>query len=194
MEKCTRAMGYVILILVVTLFIAILPTDADLAVYDETIRLHILARSDSDEDQRVKLVIRDKLLEKYGEELKGIDGKADAERRAISMLNDITLDVNEWIRLEGGDYTADADIYTEWYDTREYESYTLPQGYYTSLVITLGGGEGKNWWCVMYPPLCLDMSTKKSQHYDKGVNDLIAGKYVVKFKMLELITDAFGGK
>ena len=89
MEKCTRAMGYVILILVVTLFIAALPTDADLAIYDDTIRLHILARSDSDEDQRVKLIIRDKLLEKYGEKLKNSESKVDAERRAISMLDDI---------------------------------------------------------------------------------------------------------
>jgi len=99
---------------------------------------------------------------------------------------------------------AVAELCNEWYDTRVYEEFTLPKGEYLSFKIKLGEASGKNWWCVMFPPLCLDVATEKgstsekvpqtsaSQSYSKEESALISNKkYNIKFKLLELFSDAF---
>ena len=107
--------------------------------------------------------------------------------------------VQEEIIKRGYNYTASATLTEEWYDTRSYENFTLPQGNYYSLRIIIGEGVGKNWWCVMFPPLCLDIATENAPaddgivDYTKSEINLITNrKYTVKFKILELLSDAFG--
>ncbi|MBQ8380976.1 MAG: stage II sporulation protein R [Clostridia bacterium] len=179
-------------LLLSVMLIAVLPTEADSAIYDDTVRLHILAESDSREDQELKLFIRDKILEKYSDMLSPA-GSADDAKALISMhIEDIERDCNLWISEHGADYAAKAELCWEWYGTREYADFTLPSGKYLSLKILLGNGSGQNWWCVMYPPLCLDVATDERGGYSKEENSLISDSgYTVKFKLLELTSYFF---
>lgn len=189
-----------ILMLAVLLAIAI-PTDAEAGIYEDTLRLHILANSDSDEDQALKLEIRDRLLRKYSEELSIATDTEEAILSANMLVRDIENDAQKWIRELGYDYSVKAAVVKEWYDTRIYDGFTLPQGTYSSLQITIGNGNGKNWWCVMYPPLCMDIATESAPHDDavldyskEEINLIKGGKYNVKFKLLEIISSAFTKK
>lgn len=176
------------MILVATLFIAVMPTDAEAAIYEDTVRLHILANSDSTEDQTLKLKIRDSILEKYGKTLSAFESIEDAEKELADELSDIESFADSKIRELGYDYKTNVTLVNEWYDTRHYEDFSLPSGYYTSLKIVIGEGGGENWWCVMYPPLCLDAATT-NKSYSDAEELLISKKYNVKFKVLELISE-----
>ena len=185
-------------LLFASLIIAAMPTEAEAAIYTDTVRLHILAASDSEDDQRLKLEIRDEILKKYGEALKCEGDISAAKRKITELLPEIQIFVQEKIKERGYGYSATATLSEEWYDTREYEDFTLPKGTYTSLRIIIGKGEGKNWWCVMFPPLCLDIATENAPK-DDGIIDytkeeiklITTKKYNVKFKILELLSDAF---
>ena len=187
-----------VILLTATLFIAAIPTDAEAKIYEDTLRLHILANSNSEEDQALKLEIRNLLLSKYGARLKNTESIESAIDTAKGLIRDMEGDVSEWLRNYGYDYPVRITLTEEWYDTREYENYTLPRGIYTSLRVIIGSGEGKNWWCVMYPPLCLELACEDAPHDDGIINysneeiKLInRGEYNVKFKILELLSDAF---
>lgn len=188
MEKCTRAMGYVILILIITLIFAAMPTECEAAIYEDTLRLHILASSDGGIDQEVKLIIRDKVLEKYGAILSGAVDIESAEAIVREYECAIEKDVDAWLGELGMSYCSRVEIGEEWYDTRQYENFALPSGYYTSVRILLGEGEGKNWWCVMYPPLCLDIASSSTDKYSSEEVNLVSGRYIIKFKILEILS------
>ena len=184
--------------LIVTMVIGVLPTDAEGEIYDDTLRLHILANSDKGEDQALKLEIRDKILEKYGTLLKSGSSITEAKESVEQLLPEIERDANGWISELGYNYDVEATLSVEWYETREYEDFTLPAGYYSSLRIIIGEGEGQNWWCVMYPPLCMEMASESAPaddgviDYSKEEIDLItSGKYQVKFKILEELSRTF---
>ena len=187
-----------IAILIITMLIAILPTEAEGEIYEDTLRLHIIANSDSPEDQALKLEIRDFVLTEYGQRLKGYRSMEEATADVERLLSDIETAASEKLSKMGYHYTVDALLGQEWYDTREYEDFTLPSGYYTSLRIIIGSGEGKNWWCVMYPPLCLELATEEAPT-DDGIIDytkeevalIKSGKYNVKFKILEELSRVF---
>lgn len=180
------------------LVLALMPTEKDAAIYEDTLRLHILANSDEKEDQAVKYEIRDKILEKYGARLKSTDGICDAKEKISSLTYDIERDVCGWLSETGYHYGCEVTLDVEWYDTREYESFTLPRGYYTSLCVRLGEGKGQNWWCVMYPPLCLDIATENAPvddavvgYTDEEYSLITEDGYRVKLKILEIFSDAF---
>ena len=187
-----------IAILIITMLIAILPTEAEGEIYEDTLRLHIIANSDSPEDQALKLEIRDFILTEYGQRLKGYRSMEEATAEVERLLSDIETAASEKLSKMGYHYTVEALLGQEWYDTREYDDFTLPSGYYTSLRIIIGSGEGKNWWCVMYPPLCLELATEEAPT-DDGIIDytkeevalIKSGKYNVKFKILEELSRVF---
>ena len=181
----------ILMVLISVLIFAIIPTEAEGAIYEDTVRLHILAASDSDADQTVKLEIRNKILEKYGSRLSECKSKDEAEEVAKELKDSITSDCCLWLGDMGYEYGATVEVGIEWFGRREYESFTLPMGYYTSLTVRLGEGEGKNWWCVMYPPMCLDIATKESPKYSDSESRMIRlGEYSVKFKILEVVSEA----
>ncbi len=193
-----RIVSAILTTLLATLLLAVLPTEAEAEIYGDTLRLHILANSDSEHDQELKLKIRDKLLIKYGAILKEKASFEEAEGYAALLLPQIEEDVELWVSELGYSYNAKATLSEEWYDTREYEDFTLPSGYYKSLRIIIGDGDGKNWWCVMYPPLCMDIATERAPS-DDGVIDytseelnlIKSGKYNIKFKILEVVSSIF---
>lgn len=189
---------YASILLIATMMLAWLPTDAEAAIYEDTIRLHILANSDSPEDQELKLKIRDKLLIKYGDMLSKSNSTEEAEETMTLLLRSMEKDAEIWISELGYNYPVKVTLTKEWYETREYEGFTLPCGYYTSLIVIIGDGEGKNWWCVMYPPLCMDIASESAPS-DDGVIDyskeelilIKSNKYNIKFKILEDLSRVF---
>ena len=189
---------YAFVLLIATLMMSLFPTDAEAKIYEDTVRLHILANSDSDADQELKLKIRDKVLLKYGELLSSSKSIDEATEKTEELLSDIEADAKEWIRELGYSYSVRVTLTTEWYETRDYEDFSLPCGYYSSLRIIIGEGGGKNWWCVMYPPLCMDIATENAPA-DDGLIDytreeltlIKSGKYNVKFKILEDLSRVF---
>lgn len=184
-----------ICILLSVLLIATVPTEAEAAIYHDTVRLHILAPSDSREDQTLKLEIRDRVLEKYGEQLSRFENVNTVKNEINKVIGEIERDCEAWICELGYEYSVSAELTEEWYGTREYSNFTLPAGQYTSLKIVLGEGEGQNWWCVMYPPLCLDAALgKPDTAYSEEETALISKSgYKVKFKLLEVVTTVFDG-
>ena len=179
-------------ILLATLIIAVIPTEAEGMIYEDTVRIHILANSDLEIDQNLKLEIRDLLLDKYSDGLKNLSSTQEAEEALKGLIPYIENDAEGYITEKGFDYKVKAELVREWYDTRYYEDFTLPQGYYSSLKIIIGEGEGKNWWCVMYPPMCLYVATDdrlKKGYSDSEISLIKGEKMKVKFKILELISE-----
>jgi stage II sporulation protein R len=166
------------------------------------IRLHIIANSDSDEDQDVKLKIRDAVLEEVGERLLPNEENGEENNR-LSMTDIIAeaeMTANQVLSENGFEYRAHA-VYGKFsFPEKSYKSITLPAGEYYGIRIVLGKGEGHNWWCVMYPPLCfseggdavLSAESEKMlrEKLDDDTYDVITGKNehaVVKFKIVEII-------
>lgn len=162
-------------------------------VRNEVLRLHIPANSDSEEDQAVKLEVRDFLLGEYGNELSGCADLPAAEERARELLPEIERRCTEFLRERGFNYGAKAELTDMYFTTREYDRLILPAGEYTALRITLGSGEGHNWWCVIFPQLCLPAVSEPD---DNAENVLEAfGKpqsVTVKFAVYEWLQGVFG--
>ena len=179
----------VICLLICTLIIAVIPTDAEASIYEDTVRLHILANSDSKEDQALKLDLRDEVLLEYGRSLPVFDSASEAARELALKTDEIEDFCNKRLTaLTDKGYKAKVSLTEEWYDTRDYADYSLPKGYYTSLKIIIGEGDGHNWWCVMFPPLCLDAATD-SAAFTNEEELLITKKFSVKFKIIEVISE-----
>lgn len=161
-------------------------------VRNNVVRLHILADSDCDADQRVKLLVRDALLESGAEIFSG-SASADNASKSLEKEKAKLIEVAETVLRENGfDYGVTINLEREYYATRTYENYTLPAGEYLSLKVVLGKGEGHNWWCVMFPPLCLPAASASADI------DAILGadgakliqsnpKYEMRFKIVEVI-------
>ena len=179
-----------VFILIISMLIGVMPTEADGAIYEDTVRLHILANSDIKEDQDLKLAVRDAILKEHGQKLSVLGNAKEAEAALEGMLDEIKQTATKVIKEHGYDYPVRVIIGKEHYETRVYEEFTLPKGVYTSLRVEIGDAEGKNWWCVMYPPLCLGASIDDSG-YTSEEKRLIGGEIKVKFKVLELLSEVF---
>lgn len=123
------------------------------------VRLHVIGNSDSAFDQEVKLMVRDAIIETFGAELAAVKDSTEAESVITESLQQIEEVAVECLSLNGMDYGAKAALKTVYFPDRSYETTEgqevfLPQGDYRALQVVLGKGEGANWWCVMYPPLC----------------------------------------
>lgn len=124
-------------------------------VCSEVLRLHIPANSDSEEDQAIKLRLRDYVLSEFSGELGECGNLEEAEEKARELLPEIERKSTEFLEENGFSYGAKAELVTMDFTTREYDRLILPAGKYRAIRITLGSGEGHNWWCVIFPQLCL---------------------------------------
>lgn len=124
------------------------------------LRLHILANSDSDDDQQLKLCVRDALLENADEVFGNCDTLDNAVENAENALGKAEEIAENVVREKGYDYEVSAEIDDMFFTERHYGEITMPQGMYKALRIKIGEANGHNWWCVMYPPLCLPMADK----------------------------------
>ena len=122
---------------------------------EKLFRMHILANSDSSEDQELKYALRDFLSDDMQYIFEGCSSAEEAKNAAKANLKDITLKAQEFVYSKGFDYKITASVEKIYFTTRQYGSVTVPAGEYDALRVLIGEGEGKNWWCVMFPPLCL---------------------------------------
>lgn len=164
-------------------------------VRGEVLRLHIPANSDSGEDQAVKLELRDFLLSEYGNELSEFSDLSAAEERVRGLLPEIERRCCEFLAERGFGYGAKAELVDMYFTTREYDRLILPAGEYAALRITLGSGEGHNWWCVIFPQLCLPAVSEPTDVTDSAESVLDTfGKpqrVTVKFAVYEWLQGLF---
>lgn len=154
----------------------------------DVLRLHILANSDTDFDQSIKLKVRDKLLEKVSYLYDNAKTKEDAKRITNENLAYIEQTANEELKRNNIPYKAKAEVKNIYFNTRYYDNFTMPAGYYDALQITLGKGQGHNWWCVMYPSLCVGTATDGKMKEDLSKNEynvVTAKDFTFRFKVVE---------
>ena len=159
------------------------------SVRAKTLRLHILANSDSEHDQALKLAVRDRIIAKTGELFTASSEKDDAKEQISQRLSEIQQIAMDEIARQGYDYSVNIELTNMFFTTRTYDNVTLPAGKYDALRVVIGMGEGKNWWCVLYPPLCLPSATENvSEVLSKEEEKLVhsSPKYEVRFKVVEL--------
>ena len=164
------------------------------ALADKLIRLHVVAASDSEEDQALKLQVRDAVLQQLHAILQGVDNREEAEARIRARLDELSRCAEETLQDAGKPAPVAVSLAVENFPTREYDTFSLPAGYYTSLRIVIGEGQGHNWWCVVFPPLCTEAATE-DEFQDMGLTEeqqnLICGSgggYVVRFRAMEWLS------
>ncbi len=131
----------------------------------QLIRIHIRANSNDESDQAVKLLVRDSISEYLESVMSSITTVEDAMNKLSSELENLDDIANSVLSTQGFDYTASTALTNEYFPTRVYESLVVESGYYDALRINLGSGEGDNWWCVIYPPLCYTCITTSDEVY-----------------------------
>mgnify|MGYP002557192578 CR=1 FL=1 len=165
-------------------------------IRERVLRLHILANSDSGEDQQLKLKVRDAVVREAAGLFDGTQDAGEALGRAEDELPRLIAAAQQVVWDEGYDYTVQAKLCHMYFTTRQYETVSLPAGMYDAVRFTIGKGEGKNWWCVVFPPLCLGSVSETTQEtaLEAGLTEnqvsLMTGEdegYVVKFKAVELL-------
>ena len=126
---------------------------------DQVIRLHVIANSDSPEDQALKLEVRDQVLA-HAEELYPAGADRTAAAAIQEHLPELAAAGQRVLEERGCDYAVRAELTETWFPTKEYEDFALPAGEYTALRVVIGEGAGQNWWCVAFPPLCLGAASE----------------------------------
>ena len=175
-----------------------IPTEEECEIYNSTLRLHVIANSDSEEDQRVKLLVRDAVLDCISEY--DARSKEEAVTQISAHREDIEKVAEEVLLENGMSGDVSLKIAQEQYPVRYYEDFSLPAGEYTSVMISIGDAKGQNWWCVLFPPLCTSFAVGGDDEYvDVGLSkdqyNMITGSngsYKVKFKLLEIAAGALG--
>ncbi len=182
-------------LLLIAMILAVVPVSGEEKIYEDVIRLHILAASDSEEDQAVKLHVRDAVLEKYGSALSSYPDREAAAEAAEALLPAIRATAEETLSALGVTDGVQVTLTEEAYPSREYPGFSLPRGTYLSLRILIGNAEGQNWWCVLYPPLCLETSLEGNANLSGAEWGLLTenggGRYTPRFKVLELLSSVF---
>ena len=130
-------------------------------IRNDVLRLHIIAASDSKDDQALKLKVRDAILDAGAEIFDGSVNVVNAVEKITPEINNLTETAQKIVKENGFDYDVKISISEEYFTTRTYETVTLPAGEYLSLIVRIGEGKGKNWWCVMFPPMCLSAADEE---------------------------------
>lgn len=159
-------------------------------ISEEVFRLHILANSDSDADQQLKLKVRDEILKK-GE---NVFASSDSIEETIKLCRDnigvFQETAEQCLKENGSNYSVKVYVDKEYFNTRKYDEITLPSGIYNALKIVIGQGKGHNWWCVMFPAICLSSVTddELNKYLTEDEQKLVNSdsKYEVRFKIVEI--------
>lgn len=178
----------------VLLVIGLLPIHGEAAIYDTAVRLHVLADSDSEEDQALKYKVRDAILATASPMLEGCRTQEEAIARLEENREALSLAARAVIAEEGREDSVEILLGREEYPTRSYDSFCFPAGEYVSLRVRIGSGEGKNWWCCLFPPLCIGAASAEDACISVGltpsqykiITESDKPVYRVRFKLLEL--------
>lgn len=179
---------FLVTTLIITYIAPFIETSENIS--EEVFRLHILANSDSDEDQNLKLKVRDRILNSSQElflNCSTIDEVIKVSENNISYFEN---QAKECIKENGYNYKVNVYVDKEYFNTREYDTITLPSGIYNALKIEIGRAQGHNWWCVMFPAICLpavsedEINSILSEEEIKLINS--SNKYEIRFKIVEI--------
>ena len=181
-----------------------LPVHGEGEIYDTVVRLHVRANSDSEEDQALKLRVRDAVLAVTGDLVVDCTTQEEAVSVLEAHMAELESAARGVIAAEGRKDAISITLGRETYPTRTYESCCFPAGEYVSLQVLIGEAAGQNWWCVLFPPLCLSAATEKAANEDAFVQVGLSKdqygiitetgktKYKVRFKVLELLQGLWG--
>ena len=170
-------------------------------ISENLIRLHVVANSDTVEDQEIKLQVRDAVLTVAEPLTASASSAQEANELLAANLGMLQIAANETLIDLGVDDRASVTLKRELFDVRHYDTFSLPGGYYDSLCVTIGNGEGKNWWCVVYPGICAAATTEDQRtlavmagisEEEYAILSQDADEYVFKFKILELFEEFMG--
>ncbi len=172
-------------------------------IAEKILRFHVLANSDSEEDQTLKLAVRDAVGAKMAKLLEGAESRSECEERVQGSLPEIERIAREVVAEEGYDYEIRAELGETHFPIKRYGSFVFPSGTYEALNVVIGEGEGHNWWCVMYPNLCFSgtvyevadgrtgellRETLSAEEY-RAV--LSSENYEIRFRYLSFLLDYF---
>lgn len=160
-------------------------------IRSDVLRLHVIANSDSSVDQNLKIRLRDFLLEEGKSIFDGSVNVENAVEKIEPQIPALEKSAKEFIQASGFDYNVKISLSREYSTTRTYETVTLPAGRYLALRVVIGAGEGHNWWCVMFPPMCVPAADKKDEIENVFTEDEIklvesSPKYEIRFKVVEI--------
>lgn len=182
------------------LTLGVLPIHGESELYSNVLRLHVLANSDGEEDQALKLKVRDAILDKSQTMLADCGSRDEAISTVQANIQELKSAAQEVICSEGYDYTVDIELGDEVYPTRDYESFCFPSGSYVSLRVMIGDAQGQNWWCVLFPPMCLGAASGYSEdayisvgltgEQYKLITETESPTYTARFKILEAVEEA----
>ena len=196
-------LGFFMAVVLLVTALMILPIHGEAELYDNVIRLHVLADSDDETDQALKLVVRDAVLEETRPLLKNVSDRAQAERILRAAIPALEATANDALAAAGSADRATVTLGQETYPTREYEQLAFPAGEYLSLRVMIGEAAGRNWWCVLFPPLCLSAATEEREtetlclsagltgEQYRMIADTDSTKYKLRFKILEVAESLF---
>lgn len=186
-----------------TLTVGVWASASESALASRVLRLHVVANSDSDSDQARKLLVRDAVLAEAAQILEGVSDRRDAEAALALHLDELAQAGADALARTGTADPVTVTLADQWFPTKEYDGFSLPAGQYRALRVTIGEGKGRNWWCVVFPPLCLaSVSEQSVESAAEGVlsDDQVAlitgqdGGYVLKFRLIEWWQELIGGK
>lgn len=190
--KKLKGILFLLLIMLVFGWCADLFSDKQ-ALQDNLIRLHVVADSDEPEDQKIKLKVRDAIASYIQPLLESVDTKEEAHELIKTHLLKLEAVANQTLKQLGAAYRAVVTLTEEAFDTRHYDTFSLPSGVYDSLRVTIGDGEGANWWCVVFPNLCVPTSaedfqdTAASSGFDDSLTSTIRREYKIRFFFLDCL-------
>lgn len=158
----------------------------------EVLRLHILANSDSEEDQALKYDLRDYMLTTFSD----VFGECDSFDQSVEVANsrkaEIEEKANEFVHSKGYDHNVKCEVEKTYFTTRKYENVTLPAGEYTAVRLLIGNAEGRNWWCVMFPPLCLPAASGEFFTEEQSRRIEESHDFEIKFALFEALQGLLG--
>lgn len=160
---------------------------------EDLIRLHVVGASDTQEDQQIKLQVRDALIEYLQQHMPDAEDVETAKEALKGMLSQLEETANAVLSTAGMTDRAKVTLTTEEFPTRHYDTFSLPAGIYESLRVTIGEGQGKNWWCVVFPSLCMPATTEgfADTAAGAGFSDSLSGAlqgqsgYEIRFFLLD---------
>lgn len=203
--KTKKLLIFTLALSAIMLFVGLFPVHGEDEVYDSVVRLHVLANSDSEEDQARKLRVRDAVLAVTNPLLQDCESREEAEAVLRDNLDAVLAAAEGVIASEGRTDAVAVYLDEEAYPRRSYDSFCFPKGTYLSLRVCIGEAEGQNWWCCVFPPLCLGASTVSSEDAEeefisvgltpdqyKIITESDRPVYKARFKILEVINSIFG--
>lgn len=160
-------------------------------IRSDVLRLHVIANSDTSVDQNLKLRLRDYILQEGKDIFNGSVNVENAVKKIEPVLPELEKLAKAFVNQAGFDYDVKISLSNEYFTTRTYETVTLPAGKYLALRVVIGSGEGHNWWCVMFPPMCVPAADKKDEIenvFSEKEIKLVESKpkYEPRFKVVEI--------